>query len=335
MTDTHPDAQLSAILDRYKKVTVIGAGVIGTSWTALFLACGLCVTVNDPRPDLAQAVMEGLKQATPALSALGLPTENLSRNLRVEADLARALDGTDFVQENGPERVGFKQSLFATVERLASPDTLLLSSSSGLRATDIAQGMTDAGAGRLLIGHPFNPPHVMPLVEIVPGERTAAAAVADAVAFYAALGKKPLVLRKEVPGFVANRLQAALFRECIHLVRDGVVTLDELDTAVTGSIGLRWATGGPFLSFHLGGGPGGLPAFMQHLGPGLESLWTTLGEAHFDEATVKLLTEQDTATYARVPYATLVAQRDQQVLAILNTLAGLADTSAIPTKEAR
>ena len=333
MTDMHTDAQLSAILDRYKRVTVIGAGVIGTSWTALFLARGLGVTVNDPRPDLAHAVMEGLSQFTPTLKALGLPTENLSKNLRLEGDLARALDGTDVVQENVPEQLEVKQTLFAKVEQAVSPSTLLLSSSSSLRATDIAQGMTTAG--RMLIGHPFNPPHVMPLVEIVPGERTEAAAVADAVAFYAALGKKPLVLHKEVPGFVGNRLQAALFRECISLVRDGVVTLDELDTVVTSSIGLRWATGGPFLSFHLGGGPGGLPAFMQHFGPGLEALWKVLGDAHFDETTVKILTDQDKATYGRVPYDVLETERDQKELAILNALAGMTNTSVGPTKEAR
>jgi ketoreductase RED1 len=135
------------------------------------------------------------------------------------------------------------------------------------------------------------------------------------------------VLRKAVPGFVANRLQAALFRECVYLVREGVVTVDELDTVVTSSLGPRWATSGPFLSFHLGGGPGGLPAFIQHLGPGLAALWKVLGDASLDDATVKLLTDQDEATYGKVPYDMLESQRDQKELAVLNTLAGIASRS--------
>jgi ketoreductase RED1 len=265
MTQVESDTPSNPILDRYKKVTVIGAGVIGT--------------------------------------------------------------GTDLVQENGPEQLDVKQALFATVGQAVAPGTLLLSSSSSLRATDIAQGMTNAA--RMLIGHPFNPPHLMPLVEVVPGERTETAAIDAAVAFYRAVGKTPLVLRKAVPGFVANRLQAALFRECVYLVSAGVVTLDELDTVVTSSLGPRWATSGPFLSFHLGGGPGGLPAFFQHLGPGLAALWKVLGDATLDDATLKTLTDQDRATYGQVPYDVLETQRDQKELAVLNALARIAEMSRV------
>lgn len=326
MTNVQKQTQDSKVLERYQQVTIVGAGVIGLSWTALFLAFGLDVVVNDPRPDLEQAVMDSLQQFTPTLKELGLPTRNLTKNLRIEADLARALAGTTLVQENGPERLDFKQQLYTQIEQAVSPTALLLSSTSGLRATDIAQHL--AHPGRMLIGHPFNPPHLIPLVEVVPGARTDKAAVENAVAFYQALGKKPRVLHKEVPGFVANRLQAALFRECVYLVREGVVTVDELDDIVTNSIGLRWATGGPFLSFHLGGGPGGLPDFIQHFGPALEKEWEALGEAHFDEPTVNMLIDQVKASFGNVPYGTLESERDHKELAILKILAKMRATSA-------
>ncbi|MGW0883155.1 3-hydroxyacyl-CoA dehydrogenase NAD-binding domain-containing protein [Streptomyces sp. NPDC002671] len=274
----------------WQNVTVVGAGVIGASWTALFLAKGLTVTVSDPLPDVDKQVGNQLNEAVPALRALGLPTDGLDRNLRFEADLERAVANADVVQENGPERLEFKRDLFARIERAAPADALLLSSTSGIRATDIAQALEQPG--RLVIGHPFNPPHLVPLVEVVGGEKTDPDAVQRAVDFYTALGKKPRVLRKEVPGFVANRLQAALFREAVNLVLQGVVTESELDEIVTSSIGLRWAVAGPFRSFHLGGGPGGLPAFLQHLGPALESQWRDLGSPQLDVATVKLLSEQ-------------------------------------------
>ncbi|MFJ5220635.1 3-hydroxyacyl-CoA dehydrogenase NAD-binding domain-containing protein [Streptomyces sp. NPDC088354] len=277
-------------LDEYRHVTVIGAGVIGASWAALFLARGLTVTVNDPVPDVDRRVRGQLREAEPALEALGLPTAGLDRDLRFEADLDRAVAGADVVQENSPERLESKQELLPRVERAARPDTLLLSSTSGIPATDMARGMKQPG--RLVIGHPFNPPHLVPLVEVVPGKETDPGTVRRAVAFYTALGKRPQVLRKEFPGFVANRLQAALFREAVHLVVQGVVTERELDEIVTASIGLRWAVAGPFRSFHLGGGPGGLPAFLQHLGPGLEAAWRGLRTPVLDERTVELLSAQ-------------------------------------------
>ncbi|MFJ1700796.1 3-hydroxyacyl-CoA dehydrogenase NAD-binding domain-containing protein [Streptomyces sp. NPDC088252] len=276
-------------MDGFQRVTVIGAGVIGASWTALFLARGLTVTVNDPLPGVAQRTRDQLRQAVPALRAIGL-RDGLDRDLRFEADIGKAVADADVVQENGPERLDFKQDLFARIERATGPDTLLLSSTSGIRATAMAQAMTQPG--RLVIGHPFNPPHLVPLVEVVPGEQTDPDTVRRAVAFYTALGKKPQVLRKEVPGFVANRLQAAFFREAVNLVVQGVVTEQEIDDVVTSSLGLRWAVAGPFRSFHLGGGPGGLPYFLQHLGPALEDLWRDLGTPTLDAATVELLSGQ-------------------------------------------
>jgi ketoreductase RED1 len=320
VTPTTPAELLAAsdVLQRNEHVTVIGAGVIGFSWAALFLAHGLHVRINDPDPELERRVLAGLERFGATLAALGLPSEGLTARLEFEPDLERSIEGSDVVQENGPENIDFKPQLWARVERIAGNHALLLSSTSGHPATSQARNMTDPG--RLLVGHPFNPPHLVPLVEVVPGEGTDPRAVDDAVAFFTALGKRPLVLRKEMPGFVANRLQSALFQESIYLVTEGVVSMDDLDAVVTSSIGLRWAAAGPFLTFHLGGGAGGLAHFFKHLGPGLESRWTSLGHPRLDEATVALLTEEVNRAYGATSIDELERRRDRQQLSILDAL---------------
>ncbi|RLV04641.1 hydroxylacyl-CoA dehydrogenase [Streptomyces griseocarneus] len=309
----------------YRRVAVIGAGVIGISWTGLFLAHGLEVVVSDPRPDARDQVLAGLDEITPALAELGLPTENLTARLRFEADPAAAVADADVVQENGPERLEVKQRIWRLVEQAAPAHALLATSTSGIPATAIAEAMEQPE--RLVVGHPFNPPHLVPLVEIVPGERTAERTLLRARDFYASLGKKPQILRKEVPGFVANRLQSALFRECVHLVAEGVVTEAELDDIVTDSIGLRWAVAGPFRTFHLGGGPGGLPHFLQHLGRAMEATWPGLGSPSFDEPTVALLTEQAEEAFADGPVGELAARRDRAQIALMRALATAPATS--------
>ncbi|MEV7187419.1 3-hydroxyacyl-CoA dehydrogenase NAD-binding domain-containing protein [Kitasatospora sp. NPDC093102] len=299
----------------WQNVTVVGAGVIGASWTALFLAKGLAVTISDPAPDVAKQVRAQLDEAVPVLRELGLPTDGLDRKLRFEVNLEQAVANADVVQENGPERLDVKRDLFSRIEKAAPAGALLASSTSGIRVTDIAEALEHPG--RLVIGHPFNPPHLVPLVEVVGGEQTDPETVRRAVDFYTALGKKPLVLRKEVPGFVANRLQSALFREAINLVVEGVVTEQELDDIVTSSIGLRWAVAGPFRSFHLGGGPGGLPAFFQHLGPALEAKWRDLGTPQLDDETVKLLSEQ---AHFGASFEELQTERDKAQIKVMRAL---------------
>lgn len=320
MTAATPAEVLAAneVLRRREHVAVIGAGTIGASWTALFLAHGLEVRVHDPAPGAEERVVSTLESVSPTLAALGLPTDGLDERLRFADDLEVAVEGVDVVQENGPENMAFKRDLWARVEKAVGPDTLLLSSTSGMRASAMAKQMTDAS--RLLVGHPFNPPHLVPLVEVVPGEQTDPAVVEAAVAFYGALGKRPLVLRKEVPGFVANRLQSALFQECVHLVAEGVVSMADLDAVVTSSIGLRWAAAGPFLSFHLGGGQGGLPHFLTHLGPGMEGMWGILGHPRLDEPTVELLNQEVDRAYGDVPLEELERRRDRMQLAVLHAL---------------
>src|SRR5262249_23006961 len=157
----------------------------------------------------------------------------------------------------------------------------------------------------------------IPLVEVVPGQRTSKEAIEEAVKFYTAIGKSPVVLQKEISGFVGNRLQSALFRECVYLVSEGVVSMESLDQIVSNSIGLRWAAAGPFKTFTLGGGPGGLPYFLKHLGPPMENGWKNLGNPHFDQPTVNLLLEQSNNSYGKIPYDELSKERDEQQLSIL------------------
>jgi ketoreductase RED1 len=306
------------ILNRYSKVTVIGAGVIGASWTALFLAHGLTVVVNDPRPDVETIVRDYIRNNLSTLKELGLPTDNLEKKLSFEADLERSVAGADLVQENGPERIEFKQDLWARIGKVVGAHALLLSSSSAKTATE--QALTMSRPERLLVGHPFNPPHLIPLVEVVPGEKTSPEAVDDAVAFYAALGKVPRVVRKEMPGFVANRLQRAIFRECCYLVIQGVVKVDELDDIVTSSIGLRWAADGPFRSFHLGGGAGGFKSFFKQFGPGLNEAWKNMAPVNLDEAAQDKIIAQAEASFAAQPPERLESERDAKQLAIIRAL---------------
>ena len=315
-----PEEQ-AAVLGRYRNVCVVGAGIIGASWTALFLAHGLNVVVNDPQPDIEGTVKAALAKIAPTLKALGLPHEGLEHNLRFEPDLERAVAGADLVQENGPEKPEWKQALWARIEPAVPRHALLLSSSSARPASE--QGSLMKDPSRLLVGHPFNPPHLIPLVEVVPGERTDPAATADAVAFYAALGKVPRVLKKEIQGFVANRLQRAIMREACYLVQQGVCTVDELDDCVTNSVGLRWAVNGPFSSFHMGGGPGGLPAFFSEggLGKNMVAAWKHMPTVEMDDTLKQRIVSQTAASFGKIPMAQMERERDDKQIALLRALA--------------
>jgi ketoreductase RED1 len=301
-----------------KNATVIGGGAIGLSWAALFLANGLNVTINDPRADIEETVLEGLEVIKPTLLALGYDKKNLSARLYFESDLKKSVADADIVQENGPENIAFKQDLYAKLESYVKADALILSSSSSIPATVFSEKMNNAE--RVLIGHPFNPPHLIPLVEVVPGKHTSKEAIAEALEFYKAIGKQPILIEKEIAGFVANRLQSALLRESIYLVESGVVTMENLDKIVSSSIGLRWAAAGPFKTFTLGGGTGGFPHFLEHLGPLVAGIWTVLGSPQLDEPTKALLLKQAAESYGKIPYEELETERDAQQLAILNAL---------------
>lgn len=301
-------------------VTVIGGGLIGASWAALFLAHGHRVCIHDVAPDVASRVNTELRRIQPFMAQLGHPLDPDGPGLSFEADLAQAVRQADVVQECGPERLTFKQALWAKVEAHCRPEALLLSSSSGITASMQARKMRCPQ--RMLVGHPFNPPHLVPLVEVVPGKRTSEDAVRRAHDFYAGLGKRPVVLRKEIPGFVANRIQAAVIRESVSLVRQGVVSVEDLDIAVQASLGLRWATGGPFKSAHLGGGTGGIQAFFKQFATGLQLLWLhmRLRPVLLTGRTQQALTDQVKQSYGAMSIAELASIRDQQQIALLQAL---------------
>ncbi|MEU6932917.1 3-hydroxyacyl-CoA dehydrogenase NAD-binding domain-containing protein [Streptomyces sp. NPDC046374] len=277
------------------KVAVVGTGVIGASWTTLFLEYGHEVVATDPAPG-AEARLR---------AAVTAPQERLS----FTPDLAVAVADAGFVQENGPERPELKDEVFAVLDAAAPPGTILASSSSGLLPSRIQQACA-AHPERVLVGHPFNPPHLIPLVEVVPGERTSEGAVDAAMAFYRTLGRHPIRLRQELPGHVANRLQAALWREAYSLVERGAASVADIDAAIAHGPGLRWALLGPFLNQHLSGGHGGIAHVLEHLGPPMEEWWADLGAPRLTPELTRAITEGVADELGGTPEAELVAARD-------------------------
>lgn len=265
-----------------KRVAVVATGVIGASWAAYFLARGLDVAATDPSPGAEERLREAVAAHWPTLERQGLaPGASLAR-LVFHARLEDAVATADFVQESGPERADFKAELFRQIDAAAPAHAILASSSSGLSVT--AMQALCATPGRVVLGHPFNPPHMIPLVEVGGGEQTAPEAIARAMAFYTAIGKRPIQVRREIKGHIANRLQAALWREAFHLVNEGVATVADIDTAIAHGPGLRWALMGPFMNLHLSGGAGGVAHVLAHLGGPIESWWQDLGTPAMTDA---------------------------------------------------
>ncbi|MDX1496822.1 MAG: 3-hydroxyacyl-CoA dehydrogenase NAD-binding domain-containing protein [Salinisphaeraceae bacterium] len=308
------------VVAEIENVTVIGAGVIGISFAALYLAHGFQVVVHDVADDIEGRVKASIEEIKPSLAAMGLNVEGMESRLSFEADLETAVSRADVIQENGPERIGFKRKLWPQIERFAPAQALLFSSSSGIPIRMQSKGMREPE--RLMLGHPVNPPHIMPLIEMMANQAAQPALVERAMGFYRSVGKKPILLRKELPGFAVNRLQTAFLREAILLVRWGVVTVDEVDDIVTHSLGLRWATGGPFLSFHMGGGPTGFAGFLKHFATGVQLLWL------HSKFTINLLTPsmrrklltQIESAYGGSTIKELEALRNGRQIAVLQAL---------------
>ncbi len=319
ITESEPDLRpVSAI----RTVACIGAGVIGAGWAAYFLARGLRVRAWDPAPDAEETLRRVVDAAWPALTELGLAEGADQDALTMFPTAAEAVAGADFVQESAPEDLTLKRSLLAELADAAvaaGPDVVVASSTSGFPMTDMAT--TAAHPDRLVVGHPFNPPYLIPLVEVVGGERTAAWAASRAADFYRHIGKSVIEMERELPGFIANRLQEAIWREALHMVAAGEATPEEIDRSITDGPGLRWPVHGPCLTFHLAGGRGGMAHMLDHFRPSLKAPWTRL-EA--PELTREL--RDDMVAGAEVsaggrPMAELVAERDRAVIAVRRAVA--------------
>ena len=300
-----------------ERVAVLGAGTIGASWTAQFLARGLSVAVYDPAPGYQTRVRAFVDAAWPSLQRLGLAAGADPTRISFHDDPAAAVEGAALVQENGPENLETKRALFARIESALAPETVVASSTSGIMPSELQAGRR--GPERYVVGHPFNPPHLIPLVEVVGGRATDPAVVDWTVAFYAALGKRPIRIKRELPGHVANRMQVALYREAIHLVLEDVASIEDVDAAIAYGPGLRWALMGPHMAHHLAGGRGGLRHLLEHIGPGIERWWNDLGRPDLTPDAIERLVEAFGEAEKR-PIAELEAERDALLLALLETL---------------
>ena len=258
-----------------RRIAIVGTGVIGASWAAEYLARGFDVIATDPAPNAEANLRKYIDEAWKDLTNIGLSKGASRDRLTFTTDMKEALSKADFVQENGPERPDFKMKLFAQMDDAAPIDSIIASSSSGI--TPSVMQTKCKHPERVLVGHPFNPPHIIPLVEVVGGTKTSPEAIQQAIAFYASIGKKPIHLKKELPGHVGNRLQAALYKEIMYLIQHDVLSVEDADVAVSYGPGPRWGVMGPSLQWHLGGGAGGIKHFMDHLMDPLAAMIKTLG----------------------------------------------------------
>lgn len=300
-------------------VAVIGTGVIGASWATYFLVRGFDVVAYDPAAGAEQRLRDLVAQQWDTACKLGAASGASPDAMRFVTSVEEAVRDADFVQESGPERVDFKQELFRLLDAAARPEVVLASSSSGIPASAF-QGAC-RHPERVLIGHPFNPSHLIPLVEVVGGEQTSEQAVDTAMAFYTAIGKRPIRVKKEVMGYVTNRLQAALWREAYGLVEHGVASVADVDYAIANGPGLRWALLGPFLNQQLSGGAGGMAHLLAHLGPPMDEWWQDLYATRLTpELTETIVAGCAEATAGR-DMAALIRERDALLVELITTKA--------------
>ncbi|MEW9308012.1 L-carnitine dehydrogenase [Labrys neptuniae] len=257
-----------------KTFAIVGTGVIGAGWAARALAHGLDVVAYDPAPGAEEKLRAAIDNAWPALEKQGLAAGADRKRLSYAGSIAEAVAEADFIQENAPEREELKQDLLAQIDAAAKPGAIIGSSTSGLLPSRLQAKMADPT--RLVVGHPFNPVYLLPLVEVLGGEKTSPETVEAAKAFYTSIGMRPLHVKVEIEGFIADRLMEALWREALWLVNDGVATTEEVDAAVVYGCGLRWSLMGTFLTFHLAGGEGGMRHMLHQFGPALKLPWTKL-----------------------------------------------------------
>ena len=301
-----------------KAVTCLGAGPIGAGWAAYFLAHGYTVTSYIHSLDEEPALRSLIENAWISLTQLGLPDGASLDNFSCTNNLKDAVSTADFIQESVPENIDLKQGVYAQLGDLVPANVVIASSTSGLSMTDIQANC--ATPLRTVVGHPFNPPYLLPLVEIVKGEQTAPEAVEWLVEFYKIAGKAPLVLRKEIPGFIATRLQEAIWREALHMVDNNEATVEEIDFAITNGPGPRWALMGPCLTFHNGGGEGGMAYNLDQFGPALKLPWTRLEAPELTKSLRDKMVDGCIREAGDNDYMTLSRARDEGLVAIQNAL---------------
>jgi 3-hydroxyacyl-CoA dehydrogenase len=310
------------------RVAVVGTGLIGSSWAASFLAHGQEVVATDPAPGAEDALRHNVERAWPNLVKLGLAPGASPGRLSFAADLKRALEGADLVQENSPEREPLKIQLFAEMDAILPPPAMLVSSTSGIPMSRIQSGCNHPE--RCVTGHPFNPPHLMPLVEVVGGSKTSALTIERARRFYSNLGKWAMHIRKEVKGHVANRLAAALYREVAYLIDQDVVSVADADAAVCMGPGLRWALMGPSLIYHLGGGPGGIHHFLEQFTGPMTEFWADLGSPNLGPALQKKIVDGVLEEVDGRSLESLSQERDALLLGLLELLSHRGPTKPAP-----
>ena len=300
---------------RIRRLALIGTGVIGSGWAARALANGLDVSAWDPAPGAETRLRAAVANAWPALERVGLHKGASRRRLTFASELSRAVASADFVQESGPEDERIKRSLLTQIDRVVDPRVVIASSSSGLLPTRIQARCRHPE--RVLIGHPFNPVYLLPLVEVVGGERTTPQVIKKASAFYRSLGMRPLHLKREIEGYISDRLQEALWREALHLVADGVATTKEIDDAIVYGPGLRWAFMGTCLAFHLAGGDDGMRHMLEQFGPALKLPWTKLRAPELTPELARRMVNGTTAQANGRSVKQLERWRDDQLIRIM------------------
>ncbi len=301
-------------MSRFRSVGVLGGGLIGMSWASLFLARGLDVTVVDPDPDTPEKLEEFVANAWPNLRTLGLAEAETPAQARVTTDMG-TLAKVEFLQENGPDRIEVKRDILRHAEQVIAPDVVIASSTSSLMASDLQEGALHPD--RILVAHPMNPPHLVPMVELVGGRATSAGTIDRAEAFYTQMRRVTLRVKKEVPGHLANRLTSALYREAVYLVAEGIADVESVDRAIAYGPGMRWAFMGPHLTYHLGGGAGGYRHYLDHLGPTQEARWQALGTAHLTPALKDALVQGVEDELQSQDQDTLVQRRDAALVDLI------------------
>ncbi|MEJ0045093.1 MAG: L-carnitine dehydrogenase [Rhodospirillales bacterium] len=303
------------------RIALIGTGVIGAGWAARCLAHGFDVLAWDPAPNAEQNLRAKILNAWPALTRQGLAEGADPARLQFVADLEDAVRDADFIQESAPEVEDLKRSLLARVDAAARPNVVIASSSSGLLPTRFQADCRHPG--RVLVGHPFNPVYLLPLVEVLGGAATDAAALDEATAFYRRIGMRPLRVRTEIPGYISDRLQEALWREILHMVAEGVATTDELDDAIRFGPGLRWSFMGTCLIFHMAGGDAGMRHMLEQFGPALKLPWTKLEAPELTDELIDRMVAGTMAQAGGRSVAELERYRDDALISVMETLAAV------------